>query len=378
MNGIILKTFLKTFYALTLFYSGITYATCQLDTSDPSTLQAATSITVPLSAQNISAGVDLTTDQSSASVLYTQTIKLPIPDIALKCDKSAPFVLNIVTSDVGNRIVSDPYSSWYWSAKTSLSGLFFSYWAHNNPEKSFIMETATILPSASTARINMSSDATFDIGLAKSGTLTSGIIDGSSLPNLFLSVGQSDSLIQLVQISFSGSLAISQPTCVTPDYTVQLGHWSADRFKAIGSTSPWVDASIRLTGCGNFYGFYNDVPAIQNSWSSTGSVTGSPVNNQWSLNLSPVTSIIDSSQGIMGIDDSVSGTATGIGIQISAGTTDVAEGNLVNFSTPLNGIFETSGLSTVTIPLSARYIQTEDTVTPGKADGKLVYTLSYY
>ncbi|MDE9528452.1 fimbrial protein, partial [Xenorhabdus bovienii] len=32
----------------------------------------------------------------------------------------------------------------------------------------------------------------------------------------------------------------------------------------------------------------------------------------------------------------------------------------------------------IEIPLSARYIQTEDKVTPGTASGRVTYTMSYY
>lgn len=80
----------------------------------------------------------------------------------------------------------------------------------------------------------------------------------------------------------------------------------------------------------------------------------------------------------MSIDDSVSGAASGIGIQVSSGSIETAEGNFINFNEPLKGLFETNGVSTITIPLAARYIQTKDTVTPGTANGKLIYTLSYY
>ena len=350
-----------------------------MDTSDTSTLQNPISVTVPLVGGDISAGEDLVLNNSSASVLYTQSIQLSAPEAVITCDKTAPITLSIMSSQTSfNQIVSDYNSPWYWSAPTSLQGLAFAYWPHSNPNMSLWMDDITLSSSANTIKVNLSKEAIIDIALAKSGSLTAGVVDGSTLPLLSLSIGQSGALVTIANITFSGSLNISQPTCITPDYTVQLGHWSLERFKTIGSTTPWIDASIRLTGCGIFYGYYNDVPATKNSWSSAGSSAGTPVNNEWSLSLSPVTSIIDSTQGIMAIDDTISGAASGIGIQVSAGTIETANENLVNFNDPLKGVFDTSGGSTVTIPLAARYIQTEDTVSPGTANGKLIYTLSYY
>ena len=116
-----------------------------------------------------------------------------------------------------------------------------------------------------------------------------------------------------------------------------------------------------------------------NYWSDNGSSFSSTMQwNTWSITLSPVSSVLDSASGIMAVDTSVPSAATGIGIQVSSGDTTSADSHIIDFGNTLTGTFNSDGSSSVTIPLSARYIQTEDSVSAGTANGKLVYTVSYF
>lgn len=67
--------------------------------------------------------------------------------------------------------------------------------------------------------------------------------------------------------------------------------------------------------------------------------------------------------------------AYGIGIQLSS---SASETNKINLANKITGKFSLTNTSTsVTVPLYARYIQTHSTVIAGKANGSLIYTISY-
>jgi type 1 fimbria pilin len=69
-------------------------------------------------------------------------------------------------------------------------------------------------------------------------------------------------------------------------------------------------------------------------------------------------------------------SATGVGIQIAAG--DSGNPVLFNFAQERKQALPKDGTTTLKVPLVARYIQTEDRVTPGRADGKVTFTINYY
>ncbi|XQN40152.1 type 1 fimbrial protein, partial [Serratia fonticola] len=51
---------------------------------------------------------------------------------------------------------------------------------------------------------------------------------------------------------------------------------------------------------------------------------------------------------------------------------------LFNFSAEQSVTLPKDGSSTIRIPLAARYIKTSAVLTPGKANGKVVFTINYY
>jgi type 1 fimbria pilin len=69
-------------------------------------------------------------------------------------------------------------------------------------------------------------------------------------------------------------------------------------------------------------------------------------------------------------------SATGVGIQIASGNTSI--NNSFNFAQERTQALPKDGTTTLKVPLVARYIQTEDRVTPGRADGKVTFTINYY
>ena len=115
---------------------------------------------------------------------------------------------------------------------------------------------------------------------------------------------------------------------------------------------------------------------------SAGTFDGNAITNSTtrshflSVMLSPrngTASASDPTNGIMKIDDNPS-KATGVGIQLS--TSESASG-LVNLTNSITQNLSKDGSSTITIPLFARYIQTENSITAGIANGKLEYTITY-
>lgn len=180
-------------------------------------------------------------------------------------------------------------------------------------------------------------------------------------------------------IFLQGQLTVSTQTCATPDVNVNLGSYDKGQyFTRQGAVTPWIDASIILTGCPTFSGFYsqNNSTLLFDSSTGLGSVA-STTNNNIGVLLTPAGDVIDAANGIMAIDSSLSGAASGVGIQIGWG-------NSSQTPTPFNFTAESSmtlpkdGSPMIRVPLVARYIQTTTAPRPGKANGKLVFTINYY
>ncbi|MGL5385920.1 MAG: fimbrial protein [Enterobacterales bacterium] len=179
--------------------------------------------------------------------------------------------------------------------------------------------------------------------------------------------------------SFQGNITVSAQTCTTPDVAVTLGSYDiGEHFNRVNATTPWIDASIILTNCPRFYGFYNstNAPLLMNYNTGSGKATTS-LNNSVGVRLTPTTEVLDAANGIMAIDSTVSGAASGVGIQLGWGESAQAP-TLFNFSTEQGVSLPKDGSPTIRIPLAARYIQTAAAPTPGKANGKVVFTINYY
>ncbi|MGR7721664.1 fimbrial protein [Klebsiella aerogenes] len=210
--------------------------------------------------------------------------------------------------------------------------------------------------------------------LVKTGNVTPGILNGSQLPVFHRSLGPKQQMLEIWTRRLSGQVIITAPTCQTPDVRVEMDKWSVSHFTGKGATTAWKDASITMNNCGQFYGYS---AGHNHSFSGGISHTGPAVKNTWELNLAPQNGALDAAKGIMAISPDAEASATGIGIQLGFGSTTSAESNLVNFTVNKSESIDTSGVSTIKIPLAARYIQTEDKVTAGRADGKLTFTITY-
>ncbi|WP_337264247.1 MULTISPECIES: fimbrial protein [unclassified Serratia (in: enterobacteria)] len=217
------------------------------------------------------------------------------------------------------------------------------------------------------------------LSLIKIGAVSPGTITGGSLPTVRLNLGPdpsvSNSVIRIYNLSYAGSLNIVSQTCTTPDVNVPLGSYETSIFNAVGTATPWMDASIVLNNCPRFYGYYNNT-SFNTSPGSGATTVNTAVANVLNVNLTPQNSIWDTARGIMNVTSST-GSATGVGIQLAWGDKS-ASPQPMNWNQTYSYTPGNSTATTFKIPLSARYYQTSNAVTPGRADGKVTFTINYY
>lgn len=373
-----------TFLCLFVVSNAAMAVTCSLDSA--SVFKTASNVTMPLNLSTIAVSNDI----PDGTIIYQQKYVPGYSSISINCDDSATwyYIMSLTNTPM-------PLSSWSgtiishesWVATYSWDGYIYetgipgigitiSMMSVRRPAPGIV--GTNCLASKSCTDTGMAARAI--IALVKTGPISAGVINAGNFPTMKVALGREASNITLYTLSFTGSLNVTLPTCTTPDFNVLLGKWTTEHFTGKGSTTPWVAANIVLSNCGNFIGsnVSGDV-SDGNYWSDNGSSFSSTMQwNTWSITLSPVSSVLDSASGIMSIDTSDSSAATGIGIQVSSADATSADTHIIDFGNALTGTFNSDGASSVTIPLSARYIQTEDSVTAGTADGKLIYTISYY
>ncbi len=206
--------------------------------------------------------------------------------------------------------------------------------------------------------------------------ISSGTVKGSDLPTALYSFGQSDSMLSVYEISLSGSLQITSPTCnISPtsqSMTVSMGKYDIAVFTSKGAATEWKNASIQLANCGRFYG---NSEGSNDSGNYNGTIVTYNIlkNNFLSVTITPLNGIEDATKGIMKIDDHPF-KASGIGIQLS--TSENTTG-LLNLASAIIQSLPQDGTQSITVPLYARYIQTENNAIAGKANGRLEYTITY-
>lgn len=223
------------------------------------------------------------------------------------------------------------------------------------------------------------------ISLVKIGPLVPGsyAVTAASFPTMYLYLGGGvpDTVgfpLTTNTIQFEGQITVSSQTCKTPDVNVNLGTYEKSKsFNGVGSASPWTDASITLTDCPTFYGYYTTSNFATAYYGGLELPASTSTSNSVGVRLAPTTSVIDSAAGIMALDATVPGAASGVGIQLGWGMSNGAP-TLFNFAAEQTVTLPKDGSPTVRIPLAARYIQTDANITPGKANGKVTFTINYY
>lgn len=211
------------------------------------------------------------------------------------------------------------------------------------------------------------------------GPISGGVINSTGFPTLNVNVTDGyGNQHTLATYKFSGgSFNVTVPTCITPDYTYELGNYGLSNFSAGTQVSPWMDTPITLTNCPVFYGNNSNSTSYTNTNQQGLSPTlrGTVAPNVLSISLKPNTAIIDAAKGIFSLDSGA--TATGVAVQVSvkqAGNNFVVQNlnNAINITT-------TAGVATSTysLPLAARIVRSTGELNPGNVSSSLIYTVAY-
>lgn len=243
-------------------------------------------------------------------------------------------------------------------------------------------------------KVNADSSSSFDsmakleLKLIKTGSVSPGVVNAINFPQLQITfntpTAPADSTwigfpITYSSVKYNGTIQIVKSTCQAEiaDKVVDLGsHEVKDIKNNPQKVTLWRDASLRLIGCQFSPGFYNLNNTSISHVGTSNVGQGTPDANTVRLSLAASTSIIDPLNGIIALTPA-SDSATGVGIQV--GIKEGADIKPFNFNT--NDVIFTpssSGAQTLDIPIFARYMATNNTITPGKANGAVVYTLNYY
>ncbi|QGN39155.1 fimbrial protein [Klebsiella oxytoca] len=215
------------------------------------------------------------------------------------------------------------------------------------------------------------------IELIKTGPIPAGYqqVEGSSFPTFQISSGLYSPTPMnnvFVNLNFVGSTTIHTKTCqlATANIDVNLGNHAVGDFTSPGTVTEWKDFDIVLQGCPPFYGYGNYTYNGR-----TDELTGSNADNVISIGLQSANGVIEGNPSLAKLDAGTN-AATGIGIELSQRN--------ISGSIPLDGSggFNLTNLTqqdnaTYTIPLKARYVQSDANVTAGPANGSVVFTITY-
>lgn len=153
---------------------------------------------------------------------------------------------------------------------------------------------------------------------------------------------------QTAPITLTGGPTFVLLSCETPDVDVQLGRHMTTEFAGPGYTSAPVDFQVKLNSC-------------------------EPGMNRIRYRIDPATMVSNATQSVVALDGT--STASGVGVQLL-----VSAGNPHPLGTGtdqvLSGYIPGTGGS-YTIPMKARYYQTDPAVTTGTANTVMTFTMSY-
>lgn len=345
-------------------------AACSFNTDTVGNIAAKKSLTMP-----VNATISVTSDLSTGQKVFEQDIHLSGQGrLSLVCDSAGAFLRGYALSPALSTTVLDSITY-----PTGLPGIGIRFKSGNSAEGVF---PGTLSGACGFSRYCIwegGYGAGSQFHLVKTGTVSPGIIDMSTLPELVYTFGQSGSMIEVYRIKMSGTIKVTVPTCnivtTSKTMTVNLGKHKLANFSGTGSVSGWVDASIHLEGCGQFYGTATSAWA---TFDGTNLNPGSALTpNQFSITLTPRDGVESvSGKGVMKIKQQQGG-AVGFGIQLSRSQSDAGVMNLTGASYTYVDPLPNDGRTTVTVPLYARYIRTAATAYAGRADGTLEYTVSY-
>jgi len=363
------NTFIIIISALVYLFSTTSWASCAFD-NQPGYITSTKSLVMPIS-RTISVPPDTPVGKEIFRLKIDITDQTPL---AVKCTSKGQFY-----SSYGYLYTPllPSYSSTVYN--TGLEGIGVKFVQGNDVNDFPAMIPSSECSNTSCSMLNGWSADSRIVFVKTAGTITAGTIQASNLPSAIYSYGQSGSMVDVYKIILDGSLQITTPTCnITPAnqaMTISMGNYSTMDFTGTGSATAWKNASIVLTNCDQFYG---NITSGFTGGTFNGSTTTSPstINNFLTVKLTPrngTASATDAANGIMKIDDEAL-SATGVGIQLSSSE---STSGLINLATGITQTLPKDGTRNITVPLYARYIQTENSISTGKLNGRLEYTITY-
>jgi major type 1 subunit fimbrin (pilin) len=141
------------------------------------------------------------------------------------------------------------------------------------------------------------------------------------------------------------SMTISQPACTTSDVAVNMGMPSTSGFKGVGSRVAITPFAIKLNNC----------PSGINSVA---------------YQIDATTSVINSAASVVALN--MASSATGLGLQI---LDDTLKPVPLGTTIPVKAYSKAGG--NFSILLNAAYYQTNSTVTSGRANSSMIFTMTY-
>ena len=343
--------------------------------------------TFSLAGANITAGPDLPV----GTVLYRGDVgwQAATDAVWIGCDAPATILQDLYVDSAPH-----PLSAWGGypfggtTYETGVPGIGIAIWFSNQNTGA----TTSTPDLQATVSITPPQEKGFPtpikFSLIKIGNIQPGTVYGSDLPSVIMkaeSNGVSGLPLTLLKGNFTGAINVISQTCQTPDVTVPMGTYEITKyFRGVGSTTPWMDASIQLQNCPQFYGYHSDSSLVDyNPVSGSGTVNLTTA-NLLKVSLQPATDIADQANGVLKVnaDGSSGSPATGVGIQLgytpdninaspTAPTTIWKEGDTWSVTPP------NDGTANFRIPLAARYYQYDKAVTPGPANAQVTFVIDY-
>lgn len=309
------------------------------------------------------------------SVIYQQDIRVTnnAELIRIRCDTSGQFLIT-QTYKLTPQAETSTGSKIY---KTGIQGIGVKFTYLNGAAKVFpyTYQLAGTCTNATICRISLFGANTSIQFIKTDDVVSSGTIYTNNLPTALYQIGQSGNMVDVYEINFSGSLTVNTPTCdispVSQSMTVQMGKHDISVFSGKDSGTEWKDASIQLQSCGWFHG--NSSSSIATFDGTNNIDIKSLTQNRAEVMLWPLDGIDSANDGIISLADHPL-KAAGIGIQLSSSESSSGK---INLDAAYKYNLPNDGSQNITIPLFARYIQTGNSVSAGKADGKMVFTVNY-
>lgn len=318
-------------------------------------------IVVPLQISNIA----VPRDMPNGTIIYRQSINAQATPITCSAFLAFSYYTPHTISSSTSRSSwnTGPYAGMVLNTGVAGIGLAFNI---NGAPVSLSGETGVnyMCAARSSCIINAQADP-IEIFLIKTGNVSAGTLQASSLGILIsgtthvsggVGVSIGETTYNSLQLSFGGAVNMVSRTCVTPDIQVNMGTHKVLEFSGVNTFTGWTPFNIVLRNC----------PAFQ-------------AGNSLQYRIDATNNLTEANRlkGILSINTSPKGapqTASGVGIQIGYGA-----------GTPLPlAAFRASGLplksqegASYSIPLMARYIQTNSEVGAGSANATATFTLSY-